>query len=90
MARSAQDKFNAYLDECRETNDAINEFVKASYDNNDRTYSYAAGYLQSMIKDVISELPKARRAELRKKFLALAQTQKNEFLIKTLKETENA
>jgi hypothetical protein len=90
MARSAQDKFNDYLNESRETNNAVNEFVQASYDNNDRTYAYAAGYLQSMIKDVISELPKARRAEIRKRFLDLAQTQKNELLIKTLKETENA
>lgn len=90
MARSAQDKFNEYLDECRETNDAVNEFVKASYENNDRSYSYAAGYLESMLKEVITELPKARRAEIRKRFLDIAQTQKNELLIKTLKETENA
>ena len=90
MAKSAQQKFNEYLDECRETNDAINEFVKASYDNNDRNYAYAAGYLESLLKDVITELPKARRAEIRKRFLDMAQKQRNEFLIKTLKESEHA
>jgi hypothetical protein len=90
MARSAQDKFNEYLDECRETNDAVNEFVKASYENYNRTYSYTSGYLESMLKEVIIELPKARRAEIRKRFLDMAQTQKNELLIKTLKESENA
>jgi hypothetical protein len=87
MAKSAQSKFNEYLDECRETNNAVNEFVKASYENNDRSYSYAAGYLESMIKEVITELPKARRAEIRKRFLDMAQTQKNEQLIKSIKET---
>jgi hypothetical protein len=88
MARkTAQEKFNEYLDESRETNDAINEFVKASYDNNDRNYSYAAGYLESVIKEVISELPKARRAEIRNRFYSVAQKQKNELLVKTIKET---
>ena len=53
MARSAQDKFNEYLDECRETNDAVNEFVKASYENYNRTYSYTSGYLESMLKDLL-------------------------------------
>ena len=88
MARSAQEKFNEYLDECRETSDAINEFVKASYENNDRNYGYAAGDLESMIKDVITELPKARRAEIRKRFLDVAQTQKNEHLLKSIKESD--
>ena len=88
MARkTAQEKFNEYLDESRETNDAINEFVKASYDNNDRNYSYAAGYLESVIKEVISELPKARRAEIRNRFYDMAQKQKNELLVKAIKET---
>jgi len=87
MARSAQDKFNEYLSESRETNDAINEFVKASYENNGRSYSYSAGYLESMIKEIVSELPKARRAEIRNRFYDMAQKQKNELLVKTIKET---
>jgi len=87
MAKSAQSKFDEYLNECRETNDAINEFVKASYDNNGQTYSYAAGYLESMIKDLITYLPKAKRAEIRNRFYDLAQKQKNELLLKTIKET---
>jgi len=87
MAKSAQSKFDEYLNECRETNDAVNEFVKASYENYNRTYSYTSGYLESMLKEVITELPKARRAEIRKRFLDMAQTQKNELLLKTIKET---
>lgn len=87
MRKSAAQKFDEYLDECRETSNAVSEFVKASYDNNGQTYSYAAGYLESMIKDLITQLPKAKRAEMRNRFLALAQTQKNELLMKTIKET---
>ena len=28
-------------------------------------YAYAAGYLESLVKEVIAELPRARRAEIR-------------------------
>jgi hypothetical protein len=88
MARkTAQEKFNEYLDECRETNDAVNEFVKASYDNNDRNYGYATGYLESVVKDLIGQLPKAKRAEIRNRFYSMAQKQKNELLAKTIKES---
>ena len=85
MAKSAAQKFDEYLNECRETSSAINEFTKASFDNYGN-YAYAAGYLESMIKDLIIQLPKAKRAEIRNRFLALAQTQKNELLLKTIKE----
>jgi hypothetical protein len=85
MAKSAAQKFDEYLNECRETSSAINEFTKASLDNYGN-YAYAAGYLESMIKDLIIQLPKAKRAEIRNRFLALAQTQKNELLLKTIKE----
>ena len=85
MAKSAAQKFDEYLNECRETSSAINEFTKASLDNYGN-YSYAAGYLESIIKDLITQLPKAKRAEIRNRFLALAQTQKNELLLKTIKD----
>jgi hypothetical protein len=85
MAKSAQEKFNEYLAESRETSDAVREMVETSYDLN-KTYGYAAGYLQSLVVDLISELPKARRAELRNQLYAQAQKQKNELLAKTIKE----
>ena len=85
MAKSAQQRFNEYLEECRETNDAVNEFTKSSYENY-KGYAYAAGALESIVKDLISELPKARRAELRQRFYDMAQKQKNEFLLKQIKE----
>ena len=86
MAKSAQSKFNNYLDECRETSDAVSEFVKAAHDNYGN-YAYAAGYLESMIKDVINQLPKAKRVEIRDRFKTRTQAQKNELLLKTIKET---
>ena len=85
MAKSASQKWEEYLSEIRETSSAINEFTKASFDNYGN-YAYAAGYLESMIRDLINQLPKAKRAEVRNRFLALAQTQKNELLLKTIKE----
>ncbi len=86
MARSAQDKFNEYLAECRETRDAINEVEKASRDNTD-SYAYACGYFSALLGDVIAELPKARRAEIREQLLRTAQKQKNELLARTIKES---
>ena len=83
--KSAQQKFNEYLDDYQETQDAVREFVNVSADNY-KGYAYAAGALQTMIADVISELPKARRAKLRDQFYTMAQKQKNELLMKTLKE----
>jgi hypothetical protein len=85
MAKSAQQRFNEYLDESRETRDAIREMVDTSYDLN-KSYGYAAGYLQTLVGDLIAELPKARRAELRNQLYAQAQKQKNELLSKTIKE----
>jgi phage-related tail protein len=86
MAKSAAQKWDEYLSESRETSSAINEFTKASFENYGN-YAYAAGYLESMIKDLIIQLPKAKRAEVRDRFYALAQTQKNELLLKTIKES---
>ena len=85
MPKSAQDKFNEYLAESRETRDAINELEKASRENNDGSYAYACGVYSVLLGDIIAELPKARRAEIREQLLRSAQKQKNELLAKTIK-----
>lgn len=85
--KSAQQKFNEYLDESRETRDAINELERASRENYDGSYAFACGIFSSMLGDVISELPKARRAELREQLYRYAQKQKNEHLAKVIKDT---
>ncbi len=86
MAKSAQDKFNEYLAECRETRDAINELEKASRENHAGSYAYSCGVFSMLLGDVIAELPKARRAEIRDQLLRTAQKQKNELLAKVISE----
>lgn len=87
MTKSAQQKFNEYLDECRETRDAINELEKASRENHNGSYAYTCGVFSMLLGDIISELPKKRRAEIRDHLLRVAQKQKNEHLAKLLTET---
>ncbi len=85
MTKSAQQKFNEYLAECRETRDAINEVERASRENCDGSYAFACGVFSMMLGDVISELPKAKRAEMREQLYRIAQKQKNEYLTKVIK-----
>ena len=88
MKKSAQQKFNEYLDECRETRAALGEFEKAAqdrYDNNG--YAYIAGYMMSQLQDAIIGLPRARRAEFREVFRRAAQKLEQEQLMRTIKET---
>lgn len=86
MPKSAQQKFAEYLDESRETMDAVNEVVNRSNEFYDG-YAFAAGYLGMMLKEVIMDLPKAKRAELRDRLFAKAQEIKNQQLAKTIKES---
>jgi hypothetical protein len=86
MPKSAQQKFNEYLDECRETRDAINELEKSARENNDGSYAYACGVYSTLLAEAIGELPKARRADFRGRMLRMAQTQKNELLAKVISE----
>ena len=88
MPKSAQQKFNEYLEERQETRDALNAFEKAvqgRYDNNG--YAYIAGYLMMQIGDVVAELPKARRAEFRENFLREAKKFEQETLLRKIKDT---
>jgi len=86
MPKSAQQKFNEYLDECRLTRDAINELEKASRENHDGSYAYACGVYSVLLAEAIAELPKARREDFRRRMLRQAQTQKNELLAKVISE----
>lgn len=86
MAKSAKEKLDEYLGECRETTDAINEFIDNSADNY-KGYAYAAGALSVVLQDAIAQLPKAKRTEMRERLYGMAQQQKNEILVKTIKDT---
>lgn len=84
MAKSAQEKFNEYLNESAETTDAVNEFVNSSYENY-QGYAHAAGALSVILQNTIAKLPRAKRAEIRGQLYGLAQEQKNQILVKKLK-----
>jgi hypothetical protein len=86
MAKSAQEKFNEYLDESRETMAAINEVSNRTNELYEG-YAFAAGFLGMTLADAIAELPKARRAEFRERLLKQADKARNEFLLKAIKET---
>ena len=89
--KTAQQKFNEYLDECRETSDALSAFEKAVQEKYDgHGYAYIAGYFMMQFKEAVSELPKKRRAEIRERFLREAKKFEQENLMKMIKESENA
>ena len=85
MAKSAQQRFNEYLDECQQSHNVINELNNSTNDLYG-SYAYAAGFLGMTLADAISELPKAKRAEFRDRILKAADRAKHEFLLKTIKE----
>ena len=72
MPKSAQQKLCEFLDESRETRDAINEFVANTHEHFG-SYSFSSGYLSTLLGDVIAELPRARRQELRNQLRRKAQ-----------------
>ncbi len=86
MAKSAQAKFNEFLAESRENSQAVTEMISASYDLYGN-YSYACGFLESMVKDLMGELPKARRAEVREQFRARARKLQQEKMVDALSQT---
>lgn len=61
----AKQTFDQYLEEFRETQQAVNALTEASYEAHDNSYAYVAGYYGSMVADLIAQLPRAKRAEYR-------------------------
>lgn len=84
MPKSAQQKFDEYIAECRETSNAINAVTNRTNELYEG-YAYAAGFLGSMLSDAISELPKARREDFRRRLNKAAEKAEQEFLLKTIK-----
>ena len=82
MAQSAQDKFTAYLAECKETRDAINELTQASYQGYNKNYAYAAGYYEMLTAELIGQLSKAKRAQYRTQLYRAAEKIRKESLDK--------
>jgi len=81
----ARQTFDQYLAEFRETQQAINAMSDSTHKLYG-DYAYAAGYFGSMIADLVAQLPKAKRAEVRAQLLKTADKHQQEFLLKAMKE----
>lgn len=80
--------FHQYLEECSQMSDALGAFeksVQAKYDGHG--YPYIAGYFMMQFREAVMELPRARREEIKARFLKEAQKFDNEVLLKTIKES---
>jgi hypothetical protein len=86
MPKSAQQKWNEYLDESRETMAAINEVSNRTNELYEG-YAFAAGFLGMTLADAIVLLPKAKREEFRQRLFKQAEKARNEYLLKTIKDT---
>ena len=64
MAKSAAVKIEEFLNECRGTRALLKEFVDVSRAKSG-DYSYATGYLESLVVDILMELPRAKRQAFR-------------------------
>lgn len=89
MPKSAQQRFNEYLDECAETREALGAFERAVHEKYDGSgYAYIAGYLMTQLQDAITHLPKAKRQEFRETFRRAAQKFEHENLINKIKDSD--
>ena len=64
MPKTAQQKMNEFFDECESTRKVIKDLNDRSYEEKG-SYSYSAGFLESVLVSAIMELPKARREYFR-------------------------
>ena len=71
MAKTYDQRFAEQMADRRETADAIREFTDQSHALYG-SYSYTAGALGVILEDAISELPRARRGEMRERLYRLA------------------
>jgi len=85
MPKSAQQKFNEYIEESQSTMAAINE-VTQSTNQRYQGYGYAAGCLGVILADAIGELPRARRAEFRARLAKISDKARHEHLLNTIKD----
>jgi quinol monooxygenase YgiN len=87
MPKTAQQKMNEFFNEADATRATMKAFADASRENYG-SHAYAAGYFESMVVTLTLQLPKAKRDEVRREFEQLATKQRNEVLLKTIKEAQ--
>jgi hypothetical protein len=84
--KSAQQKFNEYLEESQSTMAAINE-VTESTNQRYQGYAFAAGCLGMILADAIGQLPRAQRAEFRARLAKISDKARHEILLDKIKDT---
>ena len=84
--KSAQQKFNEYINESQSTMAAINE-VTESTNQRYQGYAFAAGCLGMILADAIGHLPKAKRAEFRAQLAKISDKARHEILLNMIKDT---
>ena len=84
--KSAQQKFNEYINESQSTMAAINEVTESTLERYG-SYSFAAGALGMILADAIGHLPKAKRAEFRAQLAKISDKARHEILLDTIKDT---
>lgn len=88
MAKTAQQKFNEYLDEREATRQSVNQFEKAVHDKYDGSgYAYIAGYFMMQMLEAVSQLPRAQRQEFRDRFDRETKRFEQENLLRKIRET---
>jgi hypothetical protein len=84
--KSAQQKFNEYIEESHSTMAAITEVTESTLEQYG-SYSFAAGCLGMILADAIGNLPKAQRAEFRARLAKISDKARHEILINKIKDT---
>ena len=84
--KSAQQRFNEYIEESHSTMAAINEVTESTLERHG-SYSFAAGCLGMILADAIGNLPKAQRAEFRSRLAKISDKARHEILLNMIKDT---
>ena len=84
--KSAQQKFNEYINESQSTMATINEVTESTLERYG-SYSFAAGALGMILADAIGHLPKAKRAEFRSRLAKISDKARHEILLNMIKDT---
>ncbi len=84
--KSAQQKFNEYINESQSTMAVINEVTESTLERYG-SYSFAAGALGMILADAIGHLPKAKRAEFRSRLAKISDKARHEILLNMIKDT---
>ena len=84
--KSAQQRFNEYIEESHSTMAAINEVTESTLERYG-SYSFAAGCLGTILADAIGNLPKAQRAEFRGRLAKISDKARHEILLNAIKDT---